>query len=68
MDNLRKKVSDVLNNINWLLESHNSFAELISIQGNKVIIHCEGHCSECETNCIEVAFRERLPQVELVFQ
>jgi len=68
MDNLNKQVSEVLHNINWLLESHNSFAELISIQGNKVIIHCEGHCSECETNCIEVAFRERLPQVELVFQ
>ena len=68
MDNLNEMVSDVLHNVNWMLESHNSSVELISIQGNKVIIHCEGHCSECETNCVRVAFRERLPQVELVFQ
>jgi len=68
MDNLKKQVSDVLHSINWLLESHNSFVELTAIQGKKVIIHCEGYCSECETNCIELAFRERLPQVELVFQ
>jgi Fe-S cluster biogenesis protein NfuA len=68
MDNLKNQVSDILKNLNWLLESHDSFVELISIQGNKVIIHCEGYCSECETNCIVVAFRERLPQVKLVFQ
>jgi Fe-S cluster biogenesis protein NfuA len=68
MDNLKKKVSDILHNVNWLLEAHNSFVELVAIQDNKVIIHCGGYCSECETNCVKVAFRERLPQVTLVFQ
>lgn len=68
MDNLKKQVSEVLSNINWLIEAHNSFTELIAIQGRNVIIHCEGYCSECETNCIEVAFREKLPQLKLVFK
>ena len=68
MKDLKKKISEVLHNVNWMLEAHESFAELVDIHGNKVIIRCTGFCSECDTNCVETAFRERLPDIELVFQ
>ena len=68
MDNIEQRVQDVLHNVNWLLEAHDSFAELVEIIGNKVILRCAGHCVECETNCIGVAFKERMPDIELVFQ
>jgi Fe-S cluster biogenesis protein NfuA len=65
---LKKKISEVLHNVNWMLEAHESFAELVGINGNKVIIRSTGFCSECETNCVETAFKEQLPDIELVFQ
>ena len=68
MKELKEKVSEVLHNVNWMLEAHESFAELVDVHGKKVIIHCTGFCAECETNCIKTAFRERLPDIELVFQ
>jgi Fe-S cluster biogenesis protein NfuA len=68
MNNTEQKVLEVLHNVNWLLEAHNSFAELVEISGNKVVLRCKGHCAECETNCIGVAFQERMPDIELVFQ
>jgi len=64
---MRGKVLEVLHNVNWLLESHDSFAELIEIKGNTVVIRCEGDCGECESDCVGVAFRENMPEVELVF-
>jgi Fe-S cluster biogenesis protein NfuA len=68
MDNTEQRVLEVLHNVNWLLEAHDSFVELVEISGNKVVIRCGGHCSECETNCIGVAFEERMPDIELVYQ
>ena len=67
-NNIEQRVLEVLHNVNWLLEAHNSFAELIEIDGNKVVIHCIGHCANCETDCVGVAFRERMPDIVLVFQ
>lgn len=66
MDDLEKQVLEVLHNLNWLLESHDSYAELIEIKGKKVIIRCVGYCSECETDCVGVAFKERMPHIELI--
>ena len=68
MGTLQKQVLEVIHNLNWLLESHNSFVELVEVKGNKVVIHCEGHCMDCESDCVGVAFRERIPGIELVFQ
>jgi Fe-S cluster biogenesis protein NfuA len=68
MREIEKKVHEVLHNLNWLLESHNSFAELIAIKGKKVIIRCTGFCAECESRCIQIAFNERMPEVNLVLQ
>ena len=64
----QSQVLEVLHNLNWLMESHESSIELVKINGNKVVIHCVGQCMDCETDCVGDAFRERMPQVELVFQ
>jgi len=68
MRNIEKQVKEVLHNLDWLLESHDSSIELVKIDGMKVTISCEGACADCETNCVEVAFKERIPDIELVFQ
>ncbi len=67
MDEIEKQVHEVLHNLNWLLEAHNSYAELVEIHDNKVVIRCVGQCSECETDCVGVAFKERMPHIELVY-
>ncbi len=67
MKNIEKRVKDVLHNLNWLLESHDSSVELVEIVGDKVIIRCVGQCSECETDCVGVAFNERMPDITLEF-
>ncbi|MBI5409471.1 MAG: NifU family protein [Nitrospirae bacterium] len=68
MNGIEKRVQEVLHNLNWLLEAHDSFAELIEIRGKKVVIRCVGSCAECETNCVKVAFQERMPDIKLVLQ
>lgn len=68
MGTFQKQVLEVIHNLNWLLESHDSTVELIAVKGNKVVLRCIGHCHDCETDCVGVAFRERMPEVELVFQ
>ena len=67
-NNIETRVSEVLHNLNWLLDAHNSSAELVKIEGNKVFIHCEGRCATCETECIQVAFSERMPDIKLILQ
>lgn len=67
MDEIKKQVMEVLYNVNWLLEAHDSFAELIEIRGNKVVLRCVGQCQNCETDCIGVAFKERMPHIELSY-
>jgi len=66
MDNIEKQVLEVIHNLNWLLEAHDSHVELINIKGNQVLIRCAGHCTECETDCIGVAFKERMPDIILL--
>lgn len=67
MDEMEKQVMEVLHNLNWLLEAHDSFAELIEIKGNRVVIRCVGQCSECESDCVRVAFEERMPDIKLIY-
>ncbi len=66
MVEIERRVREVLNNLNWMLESHNSHAELVEIKGKKVVIRCIGSCAECETDCVGVAFDERMPEIELI--
>ena len=68
MNNIEQRVHEVLHNLNWLLEAHDSFAELVEVRGNKVVIRCVGYCAECETDCVGVAFKERMPDIELILQ
>ncbi len=67
-NNIEDRVKEVLHNLNWLLDAHNSTADLIKIESNKVFILCKGQCASCETECIQVAFSERMPEVELVIK
>ena len=68
MATIEQQVLEVLHNVNWMLEAHNSVAELVEITGNTVIIRCVGACVDCETNCVGVAFQERMPDIELILQ
>lgn len=67
MDRIKKQVLEVLHNLNWLLEAHDSYAELVEISGNSVVINCAGKCRNCDDDCVGVAFKERLPDVELIY-
>lgn len=66
LEEKKRRVREVLHNLNWLLESHNSYAELVGIKGNNVIIRTTGSCADCETGCVETAFRERMPDINLI--
>ena len=66
LEDKKQRVSEVLHNLNWLLESHNSFAELVEINGNNVVVRTTGSCAECETGCVEIAFKERMPEITLI--
>ena len=66
MNDIKQNVLEVLHNLNWLLEPHDSYAELVDIKDNKVTIRCVGACVTCETDCIGVTFKERMPHIELV--
>jgi Fe-S cluster biogenesis protein NfuA len=65
---MEKQVREILHNLNWLLEPHDSSVELVKIRGKKVVIRAVGSCKKCETDCIGTAFRERLPDVKLVLR
>lgn len=65
---MKKQVLEILHNLNWLLEPHDSSVELVRIKGNKVVIRTAGSCDKCETDCIGTAFKERMPDVKLVRQ
>ena len=65
---IEKEVQDIIKNLNWLMEPHDSYVELIGIRGKRVIISASGPCTECEKDCIGTAFRERLPHIRLVIE
>ncbi len=66
-NNIKAQVLEVLESLEWFLDSHDSSVELVGIKGNKVILHSDGVCADCDTNCIEQAFRERIPAIEVIF-
>ncbi len=68
MPTIKQQAEEVVHNLNWLLEAHDSSVELVGVKGNKVIVRCIGQCVECESDCIGVAFNERMPDIELILQ
>jgi len=63
----KQQVLEILEGLELLLQTHSSSAELVRIKGNKVTLHSEGQCADCDTNCIEQAFREKIPFAEISF-
>ena len=63
----KQQVLEILDSLELLLQTHSSSAELVRIKGNKVTLHSEGQCADCDTNCIEQAFREKIPFAEISF-
>ncbi len=68
MNDIEIKALGIIHNLNWLLESHDSSVELVGIKDKKIVLRCVGYCVECESDCIGVAFKERMPEIELVLQ
>jgi len=68
MAEIEKQITEILDSMNWILEAHDSCAELVEIKGKKVVIQLAGQCADCETNCIEEAIYQILPDIELIFQ
>jgi Fe-S cluster biogenesis protein NfuA len=68
MSKLEKQVHEVLHNLNWLIEPHDSFVELIEVTDKRVIIRSIGYCTNCKTDCIGTAFKERMPDIELIIK
>jgi Fe-S cluster biogenesis protein NfuA len=67
-DDIEKQVKEVLDSMYWILEAHDSTAEIAEIKDNKVVITLAGQCAECDTNCIEDAIYQKLPDIELIFR
>ncbi len=68
MIDLEKQITEILDSMNYILDFHERSAEIVEIKGNKVIIQMFGQCADCDTNCIEEAIYEKLPDIELIFQ
>ena len=66
MNNIEEQALEVLHNINWLMEPHNSYAEFVELKGKRLVIRCVGFCTECQKDCIGVAFKEKMPDIQLV--
>lgn len=66
MCEIEKRALEVLRNLNWLIEPHNSYVELMEVKDRAVVIRSIGACTECETDCVGVAFKERMPEIKLI--
>ncbi len=68
MSDIERRVLEVLHNLNWLMEPHNSSVELVEVDGRKVVINCVGTCAKCHLDCIGTTFEEKMPDIELIRQ
>ncbi|MCK5139754.1 MAG: NifU family protein [Thermodesulfovibrionia bacterium] len=68
MNEIEKQITEILDSMSYILDSHESSAEIVEIEGNKVVIQMIGQCADCDTNCIEEAIYEKLPDIELIFR
>lgn len=63
-----KKVREILDGLSCILSSHNSCAELVEANDNKVVVNCVGPCINCDNRCIENAIKEQLPDIEVIIR
>lgn len=68
MNDIEKQITDILDSMILILDLHESSAEIVEIKGNRVVIQMIGQCAECDTNCLEDAIFEKLPDIDLIFQ
>jgi hypothetical protein len=68
MKGIKKQILEILDSMSWILDAHDSYAELVRVKGKKAVIKISGQCAYCETNCLEDAIYEKLPDIELVFE
>lgn len=64
----KKQIAEILDSMNWILDAHNSSAELIEVKGNRVVIQVEGQCADCDTNCLEEAIYNKFPAIDLTLR
>jgi Fe-S cluster biogenesis protein NfuA len=68
MNDIEKQITEVLDSMSLILDSHESSAEIVEIKGNRVVIQMIGQCAECDINCLEEAIYQKLPDIDLIFQ
>ena len=68
MNDIEKQITDILDSMILILDLHESSAEIVEIKGNRVVIQMIGQCAECDTNCLEEAIYQKLPDIDLIFQ
>ena len=68
MNDIEKQITEVLDSMILILDLHESSAEIVEIKGNRVVIQMIGQCAECDTNCLEEAIYQKLPDIDLIFQ
>jgi Fe-S cluster biogenesis protein NfuA len=66
-EDIEQQIIKIIDSMYWILEAHDSTAELTEVKGNRVFIQISGQCAECDTNCIEDALYAELPDIELIF-
>ena len=68
MNDIEKQITEILDSMILILDLHESSAEIVEIKGNRVVIQMIGQCAECDTNCLEEAIYQKLPDIDLIFQ
>jgi len=71
-EKIRKEVEAVLAEVRPSLEEHGGGAELVAIEGNKVVLELKGACHGCALSSftfgvmVDDMIKERLPEIEEV--
>ncbi len=68
MNKAGKDIVEILNGLKWLLDAHDSFAELVEVKGSTAFLQGGGRCMDCGSSCIREALKERIPDIKVVFQ
>ncbi len=66
MSNNKELIIEMIDNINWLLEAHNSHVELVEIMGSKIVLRYEGQCSACKIDCAAFAINMTMPDMKII--
>ncbi|MEW6067011.1 MAG: hypothetical protein AB1610_01750 [Nitrospirota bacterium] len=68
MNKTEAEIREILENLKYILDIHEGFAELIEVKDKKAVIYCGGQCARCDNKCIEQAIKEKLPDIEVIIR